>query len=509
MGNIRSKEGRSPAKVRSPITSKYRIIFQVQKELLQFDPLQSYALSIGIDKQRNIPSLGLLVANDSTAISEACTTSLEIPASNVDTLLSSKDPELLFTEVGVSSKLVDTARKVGSEGIFIIAFSGHGITTTNKDGVKQSVLALLNHSPHSPECLSAEDLVGLIEKRANFRGKSVLLVLDCCFGGGISRWLSENERSSGRFRTISACSPYQTSIQLDPLGHSVFTYFLLDALTKKKGITGTSEGEPMIKMCLDDIFEVISNSSWALSSIYIKYDHETRSLKGCTMTPELGTTLKRARSMDMLDDGESTDGPEVDEGRLSIIQKYWKDFPSLSSPEGQVIITPQYSYRWLDDQTISEGPLRKLEDEGHLTGPVVQAVLCSLCNSMAAIHLYECHPWNGKGKLFIIDYCKILVMVESVMSPRSVELNHSIIKQALTYFYAVYKNSMERIDLNELRNLYWLLSIDEMYLKNKEEHTDGPQGGRVSYTYVCIQFKQFYITEELYAQVYNFNFQFE
>ena len=466
MGSRSSKEEKQPTNGPLP-DSRYRVSYKVQDEVIRFDSAQSFAICIGLDRLEGMPerSLGPLVASDCKSLAEACTNYLEIPRDRVKKLVSSEDPSCLFTREGLSTLLVDCARSVGEDGILVITFSGHG-TTVARDGTEQTVLPLINHSTETPECLDGKDISQSVQTKAKFLGKKVLLVLDCSFSGGIAEWLQYNDKSSDVFRTIAACSAYQTSIQLDPLEHSVFAYFLLGALRERQGINESSQEQqermrgPMVDLRLQDIFTHICDSSWALSALYVKYNMASQSLQGCTMMPVVTSKLQRSRSEEnMLDAVETTDGPyerSDGRGRLHFLQKQWKAFPKVETSERRL---PQNSYKWLKDQAKSGGPLAMLHEQGHLVGRVLQAAICALSNSVASIHLYEKHPWNGRARLFILDMVDIMSVVAFAASDEEETIGHKAVQEALTYYFKAYK-SAGWPELNELQSLYLILSAD-------------------------------------------------
>ena len=474
--------------------SRYKVVFEVNNEVISFDPSQSLALCVGIDVLAKDPdrSLGDLVKHDCVDLSDACSRNLGIPKSQVKTIIASEDPHELVNEVGLSTLIIDSARSVGPEGILFFAFSGHGITAVKNDR-EQAVLALVNHTEEAPDCLAGSDLSELILEKANFRGRNVILVLDCCFSGGISKWTECNDDGTSKFRSIAACSAYQTSIQLDPLEHSIFTYFLLNALQGNKGIVTTSQHEhpdqgEIVHLCLKDVFEHISDSSWALSSMYIRYDPVTQSLHGCTMTPEVSSVLRRSKSEEnMLDAVEMTDGGPYQNphGRFQIVQRYWKMFPAGTDTTSRAM--PQNSYRWLKRQRIANGPLLMLKDRGHLKGKVLQAVLCALAHSVASIHLYEKHPWNGKVRLFIVDYTEIISFVE-VVHGEEIEDGYqfSAVKEVLAYYYTVYRR-VDFPDVSELRSLFRMLATDQIQHQHSSDTntTDGKVSTHLYCNIVC------------------------
>ena len=480
MGAQASKEKDQPPCALLP-DNRYRVSYKVHREVISFDPKQSYAICIGIDWQKGMPerSLGPLVVSDCKSLAEACTKYLRIPRDRVKQLVASEDSSCLFTKAGLSTLLVDCARSahVEEEGILVITFSGHG-TTVVKDDTEQAVLPLIDHTTERPEYLDGKDITQCVQTTAKFCGKNVLLVLDCCFSGGIAEWLQCNEGGEV-FRTIAACSAHQTSIQLNPLEHSVFAYFLLDALRRRRGIseTGQEQQEGMsnskVHLQLHDIFTHIRDSSWALSALYVKYNKATHSLQGFTMVPVVTSTLQRTTNEeDMLDAVEMTDGlyeGSDEQGRLHFLQKRWKSFPKVEASERRL---PQNSYKWLRDQAKPNGPLAMLHEQGHLVGRVLQATICALSNSVASIHLCEKNPWNGRARLFILDMTDIISVVESASGGEQVTVGHKAVREALTYYFAAYKNAAWP-DLNELMSLYCLLFAEELQIAHEGESTDG------------------------------------
>ena len=452
-------------------------------EVISFDPKQSYAICIGMDRLEGMPeqSLGPLVANDCNSLAEACTKYLRIPRDRVKQLVASEDPSCLFTKAGLSTLLVDCARSahVGEEGILVITFSGHG-TTVARDGTEQAVLPLIDHTMERPEYLDGKDISQCVQT-AKFCGKNVLLVLDCCFSGGIAEWLQCNEGGEV-FRTIAACSAHQTSIWLDPLEHSVFAYFLLDALRRRRGISEPGEeqqeemSDPKVYLRLQDIFTHVSNSSWALSALYLKYNEATQSLQGCATMPVLTTKLQAMSEEDMLHVTEVTDGSN-DGGRMPFLQKHWISFERIEASERRL---PQNSYKWLSDQAEPNGPLAMLHEQGHLAGRVLQATICALSNSVASIHLYEKNPWNGRARLFILDMPEILSVMEFALSgSEQVTVENKAVREALAYYFAAYKNGAWP-DLNELKSLYRLLFADDSQADEKEPREIGAAAAKLT-----------------------------
>ena len=457
MGKPNSKHSRVSKPNEPPTSGTSANASHKDNNVIEFVPEQSYAICIAMD----IPErpLGPLATSGCKALAKALSDYLHIPAANVKQLLSSEDPGLLFTRDGLLTLLIDCARarSVGPEGILIIVFSGHG-TTVVRDGTKQAALPLLGHTTENPKYLDANDIVEAVQTKAKFRGKNVLLVLDCCFNAGFAESLQSDERGDNVFHTIAACSPYQTTIQLDPLGVSQFTYFMLEALRESCHVQQEETSGPKVRLCPQDIFTHICDSSWALSAVYVNYNINTQSLQGCMFQE--------------VDGVECTDSAAAGLGetqRLLFFQKYLMSCPIAGK---QPLL--QKSWKWLLQQANPNGPLTKLQKQGRLVGKALQATICALSHSVAVIHLYEKHTWNGRARLFIVDLTEIISAVEYAISggKRVIEQpEHKMVRQALTYYYAVYK-SVEWADLSELHSLYCNLLADEVELAREKGNLD-------------------------------------
>ena len=81
------------------------------------------------------------------------------------------------------------------------------------------------------------------------------------------------------FCAIAACNSYESSIQLLPLQHSVFTYFLLEALQ----CSPNAQGELHLKQ----VYDHIHTACMAPSSLFIHYNPKEKSLAGIKMSPRV------------------------------------------------------------------------------------------------------------------------------------------------------------------------------------------------------------------------------
>ena len=67
---------------------------------------------------------------------------------------------------------------------------------------------------------------------AKCKAEYVLVILDCCFAGGIGEKIASSEHIKPTVHVICACSASEASLPMTALENSFFSYFLLYA-TKK------------------------------------------------------------------------------------------------------------------------------------------------------------------------------------------------------------------------------------------------------------------------------------
>lgn len=410
----------------------------VKDEVLAFDPSESYALCLGLDKQagEGTTSLGKMVERDCRDLGECISRSFGIPDANMKVIVSSEAPNRLVSVQGVATLLVEAAWKVGPKGVLIFAFFGHGIRLAND----QFTLALVNHSKTTPDYIIADDFAKLILKDANFRGRRVLLVLDCCLAGGIPQRLMQDKSARQVFRAIAACNSYQSSIQLLPLQHSVFTYFLLEALQHSPNAQG--------ELHLKQVYDHIHAACMALSTLFIRYNPEEKSVQGVSMSPRVFTNTDGQEGVDAM----TVEAP-LDFGRFHLIQDFWAVFP------GHEVSFNSTCHSWLTMQSALLGPLQTLKDEGHLQKEqVVNACLSAMCHSIACLHLYDNNPAVGSARQFIKDFTEVYAAVESVTVTPLGKVSPSVFESSIVYYYLILRG---KVEVKELKQLYDMIVGDE------------------------------------------------
>lgn len=409
----------------------------VEDEVINFEPSESYALCLGLDKQASegVASLGKLVERDCRDVGQCISRSFGVPEANVKVIVSSDAPNRLVSVEGVATLLVEAAWKVGPSGVLIFAFFGHGIRLANN----HFTLALVNHSSTAPDYIVADDIARLILNDARFKGRRVLLVLDCCLAGAIPQKLMQDKETRQVFRAIAACNSYESSIQLLPLQHSVFTYFLLKALQHSPNAPG--------ELHLKQVYEHIHTPCRALSSLFIQYNPQKKSLDGIRMSPRVFTNVEGHESVDA-----NVEAP-LHFGRLHLLQHFWTTFPAHK------VSFSSTCHKWLAMQSAPTGPLQRLRDAGHLEKEqVLNACLSAMCHSIACLHLYDNNPAVGSARQFIKDFTEVYATVESVTLSPLENVSPSMFESGIVYYYLILKG---KVKVKELKQLYDMIVGEE------------------------------------------------
>jgi hypothetical protein len=224
-----------------------------------------WAVVIGIDAYRNIPSLKYAV-NDAKAFYEYLVKRSQIPAENV-TLLLDREASLNRLRSALGTHLKNKASK---DDMVIIYFAGHGATETDVrspdgDGLEKYLLPY----DADPKDLYASAIpmreISYIFDR--IRSERLVFIVDSCYSGasggrtipttvGLRSNISEtflDRVAGGRGRIIlTASAANEVSEEKDELKHGVFTYFLLD------GLLGKADTDKDGVITVDEIYNYVS-----------------------------------------------------------------------------------------------------------------------------------------------------------------------------------------------------------------------------------------------------------
>lgn len=208
---------------------------------ISFDPSQSYMVSYGVDVQTNPKftanmSLSSIAVRDATKIRDVLVQTGIIPASNAHLYTASTDLESCKIS-GIKRSFQECARKVGPNGLFVFHFSGHGV----KHKIHTKKVWSLAPVDFKQDTSLTADVFGKWFQEAECKAKHILLFLDCCHAGGIATKLSRFSSLpvKGNLFMFAACTANEETLVIGALKHSIFTYFLSQAILKLCDIKDT------------------------------------------------------------------------------------------------------------------------------------------------------------------------------------------------------------------------------------------------------------------------------
>ena len=132
-------------------------------------------------------------------------------------------------------------------GNFIFYFAGYGFEWHDR-----CVLVPADFNKKGESGISGDELVQWLND-AKCKAKNVLFIFDCCYAGSLGETLTCHKRlefNSNLF-AMCGCAAKEKLSSIGGLGHSIFTYFLLDYLN-----TSEYKGEIKIEQAMDVIAEL-------------------------------------------------------------------------------------------------------------------------------------------------------------------------------------------------------------------------------------------------------------
>ena len=209
-----------------------------------------YAVVVGIDKYKNLPTLKYAV-NDAREFYRYLTEVNQVPKDHV---------WLLLDEEATLDKLRRTLgtllrRSAGKEDTVIIFLAGHGATETDPsspdgDGLEKYILPV-NADPMDlySSAMPMSEVARIFQRISSER---LVFIGDTCYSGasggrtilagGMRATVSGaflDRLSQGKGRVIlTASDANEVSVEKDDLKHGVFTYYLLEGLRGKADVDG-------------------------------------------------------------------------------------------------------------------------------------------------------------------------------------------------------------------------------------------------------------------------------
>lgn len=266
----------SPASARDgKLSDEIVELLNAPEEVLLYDPQDSYMVSFGIDQQysntgQQIRSLGDAIKLTCLDVTLSFTESNIIPQDRFKVFVSSEEKEECSL-VGMTKEIKKSAGQVKSNGILIIFLSGIGVRHRYGPGDDHWGFAPDDYDRDDPgSLLTASGLISCLHE-AQCKAKYILIILDCCYSGSMAKELtganaSTTDPSSLLPHTyvLAATSANDTSLAINSLGYSIFSYFLRFAIDKVQQSPGM--------LPLVDIFEECQLCCEAFSSLIIRYD---------------------------------------------------------------------------------------------------------------------------------------------------------------------------------------------------------------------------------------------
>lgn len=260
---VRLREGQNTisimAQTTEGLTNQKTLSVQLAKKLRKV-----YAVVIGINKYKNLPSLKY-AANDAREFYRYLVEDNHVPKDHVWLLLDEEATlDRLRTTLGTLLR-----RNAGKDDTVIIFLAGHGATeqdasSPDGDGLEKYIL------PHNadPKDLYASSMpmseIGRIFQRIS--SERLVLISDTCYSGasGGRTILSPGRRANvsgaflerlaqGKGRVIlTASDANEVSVEKDELAHGVFTYYLLE------GLRGKADMDKNGVITVDEVYRYVS-----------------------------------------------------------------------------------------------------------------------------------------------------------------------------------------------------------------------------------------------------------
>lgn len=460
MGNTQSDRQHTKA-VKRPLTKLYNIDLEnsfvvvgcKKVESLDFNPAETFVVSYGIDKQTN-PRFSKKTLSSVTVLDAH-----QVCMALIDTGIALKDHVQLFgaskdldvcTIQGMKESFQAAANRVSKEGMFFFHFSGHGIKVGNEWGLAPADF------DYTRATFVSGDVLNSWLNEVKCKARYVIISLDCCYAGGLANELTASAINlrSGTY-VLSACTAFETSLVIGPLGHSVFAYFLSYAL---RTIPFSPGSLPIHK-----IFTECSTLCMCLSSFLVSYSPEF-GLKSNTMEPQLQYfdiaslgSKSSLRPATIISEDNRLSLMSIN--RYSFVTQY---FGKYNTGDSELC---SLSLDWLGSMTEDRSLLRQLKTRGLLRDEILRAIVCCMMWSFASIQFIENIANVNKTSHFLLAF---LYTAYALDSEYKVQLTHEHMVESIEFYLGV-------VEANSIDSLELLKFKDEMIRntdKEKETLTD-------------------------------------
>ena len=434
------------------LESSFILVSNRKVTSLKYDPDQSFMVAYGIDKQTHPEfskkTLSYVTVLDAHQVCMALIEKNVLPKSHVQLFAASKDLEMCTTE-GIKESFQAVAKRAGKEGILFFHFSGHGIKVGLEWGLAPADFN------YKREAFISGNVLNSWLAEVNCQAPYVIISLDCCYAGGLANELTTSAMNlrSGTY-VLSACTAFETSLVIGPLGHSVYAYFLSYAIRVISYAPGS--------LPIHEIFEECSILSRALTSFLVSYSPDF-GLKMKAMQPVLKyfdisnsipSDVSKALAPQQNNSELALSSPSMD--RYAFITQY---FAKMDVENGKLC---NLCLDWLGTMTEDGNHLHELASRGLLRDEILDAIVCLMMWSFASIQLVEDKDNIYKGSHFLLAFLYTASAMDSIYHIR---LNQEHMKQGLEFYLGVVEENS--IDISELQQLR-----EELNIKLKEQLSD-------------------------------------
>ena len=387
-----------------------------------------------------------------------------IPKKNMRIFTATKDEDLCTFE-GMKTSFQELASEVGENGLFVFQFSGHGFNF-EKCSNAQFGLAPANFDKTLSTFVTGSVLnQWLIE--SGCKARHILFILDCCYAGGLGNDLTTGVTNlrSGLY-VLSASTAFETSLVIQPLQCSLFSYFLAYAIRKFRFVSGA--------LPITRIFDECRELCTALSSLMITYHGPHYGLVFDRFKPELqffdvvigsdiGDRVKAWLEKSLSESSFSGFSHEMAYrfSKFSFVLKYYKTHSRWQSKANDL---SELCWNWLLFTSGSLSPLGELASRSLLNNEVLSTVVCIMMWSIASIQIAAKDPKAViDPNVFLVGFLYIAAALDSFDSG---EIKLKDLKEGWEFYQAVLEK--HGFDDTKIKKLHAKIEED-LRIQEREE----------------------------------------
>ena len=299
MGNVFSRRSSSSSSseeqdsTSTTANDELVVVTNAPEEVLHYDPSESYLVAFGIDKQHadgyQARSLGDVIRRTAQDVTLSFVDNDVVPQENAEVFVSSLQQSECSLE-GMKREIKKQASRVTNRGLLVVCLNGHGMRQ-NRCGTDWGFVP--GDSNFTPDSLLSPSALKKCLLETQCTAKYTLFVLDCCYSGYMAMKLTSDsgkkEKPFLNTYVLASCTANETSLPLNSLGYSVFSYFLRYSLDRVQPTPGC--------LPLADVFKECRLCTEALSSIIIRYDSQL-GLKFGRFTPSMAAYAPQTSELD-------------------------------------------------------------------------------------------------------------------------------------------------------------------------------------------------------------------